>query len=28
MIIFYKLFNGFVLHVDQKHFTQCPLKLL
>ena len=25
---FYKLFNGFVLHVDQEHFTQCPFKLL
>jgi hypothetical protein len=24
----YKLFNGFVLHVDQEHFTQFPFKLL
>jgi len=24
----YKLLNGFVLHVDQEHFTQCLFKLL
>ena len=23
---FCKLFNGFVLHVDQEHFTQCPFE--